>query len=169
MTGRLCVGVIVGAHGVKGSLRVKSFTARPADVAAYGPVEDEAGERRFHLRRVGETKGVVTVRIDGIDDRTAAESLKGVKLFVPRAALPAPADEEFYYADLVGLTAVRADGIELGKVQGVFDFGGGDVIEVVGPAGAVMYPFSRTVVVMVDVGQGRLVVDPPEEAADDGE
>ncbi len=160
---RLCVGVIVGAHGVKGTVRVKSFTERPADVAGYGPVEDETGTRRFRLKPVGEAKGVVTATIDGVGDRTAAEALKGMRLYVPRTALPLPEEEEFYYSDLVGLTAVLADGFELGKVRGVFDFGGGDVIEVLGSGGTRMFPFTRAVVPVVDIAGGRLVVDPPVE------
>jgi 16S rRNA processing protein RimM len=171
MSGRVCVGVVVGAHGVKGGVRVKSFTERAADVAAYGPVEDESGQRRFQLQTFGAAKGVVTVRIEGIGDRTAAEGLKGTRLYVPRSALPAPGDGEFYCSDLIGLRAVLADGTELGKVAGVFDFGGGDVIEVVGPQGPVMYPFTRAVVPTVDLAGRRLVVEPPieSEVAGDGE
>lgn len=159
---RVCVGVIVGAHGVRGAVRIKSFTVRAVDMAAYGPVENEAG-RHLRLRVAGENKGVVTATIDGIGDRTAAEALKGAKLYVPRAALPPPDDEEFYYSDLVGLSVALADGSELGKVRGVFDFGGGDVIEVLGPSGTVMFPFTRAVVPVVDVAGGRLVVEPPIE------
>ncbi len=175
MGDRVCLGIIVGAHGVKGAVRVKSFTERAADVAAYGAVEDEAGERRFRLQPLGEAKGVVTVAIDGVGDRNAAEALKGTKLYVARSALPPPAEEEFYYSDLVGLTAVLADGAELGKVKGVFDFGGGVLFEVAGPQGLRMYPFTLAVVPVVDVAGGRLVVEPPLEmeaeappAGDDG-
>ncbi len=171
---RLCVGVIVGAHGVKGTVRVKSFTERPADVAAYGPVEDETGQRCFRLKPVGEAKGVVTAMIDGVGDRTAAEALKGLRLYVPRAALPPAEEEEFYYSDLVGCKATLADGTELGVVKGVFDFGGGDVIEVAGPDGRAMYPFTRAVVPQVDIAGRVLVIDPPletevvEEEGNDG-
>jgi 16S rRNA processing protein RimM len=163
MPDRVCVGVIVGAHGVRGAVRIKSFTENPADLMAYGPVEDEAGRLRFRLSLIGETKAVLTARLDGVDDRTAAEALKGVKLFVARSALP-PADEgEFYYSDLVGLRAEAVDGTGLGQVIGVFDFGGGDIIEVSGPAGTAMYPFTRAVVPVVDIAGGRLVIDPPFE------
>jgi 16S rRNA processing protein RimM len=118
---------------------------------------------------MGGAKGVLTVRIDGVEDRSAAEALKGVKLYVPRSALPAPDEDEFYYSDLIGLTAVAMDGAELGKVRGVYDFGGGDVIELTGPQGTVMYPFTRAVVPVVDLAQGRIVIDPPAEIeASDG-
>ena len=171
MRERLCVGIIVGAHGIKGAVRIKSFTAEAADVAAYGPVEDQAGQRRFQLRLQGAVAkgGTVTARLDGVDSRDQAEALKGVRLFLRREALPATAEDEFYYSDLVGLTAVTVDGRELGRVKGVFDFGGGDVIEIGGPDGAAMFPFTRAVVPVVDLAAGRLVVEPPAEViAEDG-
>src|SRR4030081_1289386 len=108
----LCVGVITGPQGVRGAVRVKSFTAEPADVAAYGTVEDEAGQRRFELRIVGSAKGVVIAKIAGLDDRDAAERLKGTRLYVQRSALPAPAEDEFYHSDLIGLPMALPDGTE---------------------------------------------------------
>lgn len=162
MPDRVCVGVILGAHGLRGAVRIKSFTERPTDLAAFGPVEDEAG-RRFRLRPVGEVKGAVTAQLDGVVERNAAEALKGVKLFVARSALPPPEEEEFYYSDLIGLAVERIDGAPLGKVKAVFDFGGGDVIEVAGPDRTVMFSFTRTVVPVVDLAGRRLVVDPPVE------
>jgi len=163
MSERVCVGVILGAHGLKGAVRIKSFTERPVDVAAYGAVEDEAGGRRFRLRLVGEAKGAVMAQIEGIGERDAAEALKGQKLYVAKANLPVPGEEEFYCSDLVGLMATLADGTPMGTVKEVFDFGGGDVIEIVGPNGAVMLPFTKAVVPVVDVAGGRLVIEPPIE------
>ncbi|PKU25325.1 ribosome maturation factor RimM [Telmatospirillum siberiense] len=163
MSERVCVGVILGAHGLKGAVRIKSFTERAVDVAAYGAVEDEAGGRRFRLRLLGEVKGAVTARIEGIDERNAAEALKGLKLYVAKSSLPPPEEEEFYYSDLVGLKAELADGKAMGKVKGVFDFGGGDVIEIAGPDGTVMLPFTKAAVPVVDIAGGRLVVEPPIE------
>jgi 16S rRNA processing protein RimM len=163
MSERVCVGVILGAHGLKGAVRIKSFTERAVDVAAYGPVEDEAGLRSYRLRPVGETKGAVTAQIEGVSDREAAEAMKGVKLYVARSKLPAPEAEEFYYSDLIGLAAALADGTPLGTVKGVFDFGGGDVIEITGPKGAIMLPFTKAVVPVVDIAGGRLTVEPPIE------
>jgi 16S rRNA processing protein RimM len=168
MADRVCVGVIVGPHGVKGVVRIKSFTERAADVAAYGPVEDEAGDRRFALAIIGEAKGVVTARVDGVIDRSAAERLKGSRLYVRRTALPALADDEFYYSDLVGLRAELADGTLLGRVSGVFDFGGGDVIEVAGAGGPWLFSFTRAVVPLVDIAGGRVLVAPPPETEADG-
>jgi 16S rRNA processing protein RimM len=172
MSERVCVGVILGAHGLKGAVRIKSFTERAADVAAYGAVEDEASQRRFRLRLVGEAKGLVMAQIEGVGDRDAAEALKGLKLYVARANLPPAEEEEFYYSDLIGLSATLADGTPMGVVKGVFDFGGGDVIEIVGPHGAVMVPFTKAVFPVVDVAGGRLVVEPPveiEAGPEDGE
>src|SRR4051812_34261754 len=97
---RVCVGVVTGAHGVRGAVRLKSFTAEPEDVAAYGPLQDERGERHFALRLVGSAKGVLIAAISGIDDRDRAEALRGLRLYLPRSALPPPEEEEYYHADL---------------------------------------------------------------------
>jgi 16S rRNA processing protein RimM len=158
------VGVIVGAHGVRGAVRVKPFTAEPASVGAYGPVEDEAGTRRFELRVVGEGKGVVIATMKGVEDRNAAEALRGLRLYVARAALPAPAADEFYHADLIGLEAVTPAGVPLGRVRAVHDFGAGDSLELdLATGGTLLVPFTKAAVPEVDVAVGRLVVDPPEE------
>ena len=163
---RVCVGAIAGARGLNGDVWVKSFTAAPEDVAAYGPVSDAAGKRRFTLRVVGRGAGGVIARIDGIADRTAAEAVKGIELFVDRAVLPAPADDEFYFADLIGLTAERADapdeaGLLIGRVDDVHDFGAGAVLEVrLAQGGVAMVPFTREAVPAVDLARGRLLIAP---------
>ncbi len=144
-------------------MRIKSFTEKPADIGAYGPLSDAAGERQFALRVTGRAKGVVLARIDGVRDRTQAEALKGTQLFLPRAALPAPAADEYYYADLVGLAVEFADGTVVGTVRGVENFGAGDVLEVAArqPGGAVVtVPFNRAAVPVVDLDGGRIVVNP---------
>jgi 16S rRNA processing protein RimM len=159
---RICVGIITGAHGVRGAVRVKSFTADPKAVARYGPLEDESGERRFALRLVGSTKGVVVARLAGVADRDKAEALRGLRLYLPRAALPPPAEEEYYHADLIGLAAELADGSRVGEVRSIHDFGAGDTIEIVRPGQPpLMVPFTRAVVPIVDLAGGRLVIDPP--------
>jgi 16S rRNA processing protein RimM len=160
---RVCVGVIVGAQGVRGAVRVKPFTASPEAVAGYGPVEDEAGGRRFELTLVGQAKGVVVAKLDGVADRDAAAALKGVRLYVPRAALPPAEEEEWYHADLLGLAAVLRDGTALGRVKAVHAFGAGDSLEIERPDTApVMVPFTRAAVPVVDLAGGRVVIDPPE-------
>lgn len=164
---RVCVGVVTGPHGVTGAVRVKSFTARPEDVGAYGPLADEAGDRSFELRVVGVAKGVLIARLAGVTDRNRAEALRGLRLYLPRAALPPPAPEEYYHADLIGLDAVLSDGSLVGQVRAVHDFGAGDTLEVT-RAGAppAMVPFTRAVVPIVDFDRGRLVIEPPEGLLD---
>lgn len=173
---RVCVGAIAGARGLNGDVWVKSFTEAPEDVAAYGPVSDATGMRQFTLRVVGHGAGGVIARIDGIADRTAAEAVKGIELFVERTALPALADDEFYFADLIGLTAERAGvpdegaadegaadeaGRLIGRVADVYDFGAGAVLEVVlAQGGVAMVPFTREAVPAVDLGRGRLLIAP---------
>jgi 16S rRNA processing protein RimM len=159
---RVCVGVVTGAHGVRGAVRVKSFTADPRDVARYGPLENESGDRRFRLRLTGSAKGVVIAHLAGIDDRDQAEALRGLRLYLPRAALPPPGEEEYYHADLIGLEAALADGTPVGQVRAVHDFGAGDTLEIAPAAGPpVMVPFTRAIVPVVDLTAGRLVLDPP--------
>jgi 16S rRNA processing protein RimM len=159
---RVCVGVVTGAHGVRGAVRVKSFTADPAAVARYGPLEDESGERQFALRLIGSAKGVLVAKLAGIADRDQAEALRGLRLYLPRAALPPAGEDEYYHADLIGLAAALVDGTPLGQVRAVHDFGAGDTLEIVRPQGPpVVVPFTRAVVPLVDLAAGRLVVDPP--------
>ncbi len=171
---RVCLGAIAGAHGMEGLVRIKSFTEKPADIGAYGPLSDAAGERRFALSVTGRAKGVVLARIDGVTNRTQAEALKGTRLYLPRAALPAPAADEYYYADLVGLAVELPDGTAVGTVLGVDNFGAGDVLDVATrrPGGAVVaVPFTRAAVPVVDLDGGRIVVKPMPglfAAEDDG-
>lgn len=163
MADRVCLGAVTGAHGVRGLVKVKPFTENPDDVAAYGPVEDEPGGRRFALAVTGRQKDAVIVRVDGVTDRDAAEALRGTRFYVARSALPEPADGEFYHADLIGLAVVTAGGETLGRVTAMHDFGAGDLIEYVGADGKPrMLPFTEAAVPEVDIAGGRIVVDPPE-------
>lgn len=159
----VCLGVISGAHGVRGAVRIRTFTAAPEAIAAYGPVTDEAGARSFRLSFAGTARGQAIARIPGIADRDAAEALKGTRLYVPRDALPEPESEnEFYISDLVGLAAEKPDGTALGRILAVHDFGAGEVLEIGESfATSVMLPFTREVVPVVDVPGGKLVVEPP--------
>ena len=160
--GRVCVGRIIGARGLKGELCVRSFTADPEAVAAYGPLATDSGERVLRLRIVGTTKNAIVVRVDGIDDRAAAEALRGTGLYVDRAKLPPPAEDEFYHADLIGLVAVLAgsdSGRPLGEVAAVHDFGAGPLLEIeTSGAPPVLVPFTRKAVPEVDIAGGRIVV-----------
>ena len=120
---RVCVGVITGAHGIRGDVKITSYTARPEDVAAYGRPEDEAGSRRFELSVKTVGKRGVRASILGISDRDSAVELAGTRLYVTRAALPEAGENEFYHGDLIGLRVERDDGSPLGRVAGVSDFG----------------------------------------------
>ncbi len=166
---RLCVGVVVGVHGVKGQIRIKSFTANPLDLTNYGPLETATGQRwRLKGVAVG-VKGVVTAAIDGVTDRNQAEAMKGVKLYVQRDALPPPASDEFYVADLIGLRAVTVEGVERGVVTAVFDFGAGDIIEVSGEDGQILVPFTLRAVPKIDLAERSVTIDPPEMTGDEEE
>ncbi|MDF1587149.1 ribosome maturation factor RimM [Marinimicrococcus flavescens] len=168
--GLVCLAVITTAHGVRGALKLRCFTEEPENVAAYGPLCDEHGHELFELEIVGRTKGGVIVRARGIDDRDAAEALRGTHLYVPRERLPEPDEDEFYVEDLAGLEAVSPSGEVRGKVLGVFNFGAGDVVEIVTPEGRpLLVPFTREAVPEVDLAARRMVVDPPAESARGGE
>jgi 16S rRNA processing protein RimM len=166
---RVCLGVIVAAHGVRGQVKVKCFTAEPEGVAAYGELSDQTGMRRFRLRIVGRTKGGVVAQIEGVADRDAAEALKGTELHVARGALPEPEADEYYHADLIGLAVELGDGTPFGRVVALHDFGAGAMLEVAtGTTGAVLMPFTREVVPLVDIAGGRLVIVPPAEVLANG-
>jgi len=167
---RILVGAVAGAHGVRGEVKIKSFTEQVRDVAAYGPVEDESGTRRFAIKIRGEAKGLVIASLDGVGDRNAAEALKGLRLYVPRAALGkkpkrAPkGSDRWFVADLVGLAAVDTNGAALGTVKNVANYGAGDILEVTTMAGETqLYAFTKRTVPEVDIANGRVVIDPPVE------
>lgn len=165
---QICVGVVTGPQGVGGAVRIKSFTARPEDIAAYGPLADQTGTRQLELRLVGAAKGVLIGRLPGVEDRNRAEALRGLRLYLPRAALPQPEEDEYYHADLIGLDAVLADGTAIGRVRAVHDFGADDTLEIErSGAPPLMVPFTRRVVPMIDITAGCLVIDPPPGLLDD--
>lgn len=161
---KLCVGVIVGAHGVRGDLRVKSFTAAPQDLVSYGALTDASGARQFRMRVLGVARGLLRVHMDGVEDRNAADALAGIELYIPRDRLPAPEEDEFYHSDLVGLRAERPDGSFYGTVRALHDFGAGEIIEIaLTQGGAAMLPFTRAVAPEIDLEAGRMVIVPPED------
>ena len=169
MTERLCIGVVAGVHGVRGALRIKAFTADPADLTSYGALTTEAGQT-WRLKGASvDGKGVVTAKVDGVEDRTQAEALKGTKLYIERGALPEANEDEFYIADLIGLPAETPTGEPLGTIKAVYNFGAGDVVEVSGEQGEILVPFTLKAVPVVDVKARRVVIDPPEltEAEED--
>ena len=159
---RVCLGQIGAAHGVRGEVRLRSFTADPAAIASYGPLESEDG-RIFEIETMRPAKDHFVATFSGVADRNAAERLVNIKLYVPRERLPAPDEpDEFYHADLIGLAVVDRAGQKLGTVIAVHNFGAGDLIEVRPDAGGKteLLPFDDAHVPMVDVAAGKIVVDP---------
>ncbi|WP_417513382.1 ribosome maturation factor RimM [Minwuia sp.] len=162
---RVLLAAITGAHGVSGRVRLKTFTEEPRSVGSYGPLSDESGERRFEIRITGSTKDGVIAEIEGVRKREAAEALKGTGLYAERSALPElEAEEDFYHADLIGLTAETTEGQRLGTVRAIYDFGAGDVLDVKPSKGkGYLLPFTREVVPVVDLENGRLQIVLPDE------
>ena len=165
---RICLGQIGAPHGVRGEVRLHSFTADPTAIASYGPLETEDG-RIFEIESLRPAKHALVAKLSGIADRDAAERLVNIKLFVPRDRLPEPADaDEFYHADLVGLRAVDYAGRECGTVVAVHNFGAGDLIELQPPDGArtELLPFDAATVPEVNIADGYLIVEVPATDAE---
>lgn len=157
------LGAVIGAQGLKGEVKVKTFTQSPARLGAYGPLHTKDG-KRFRVLSVREARDAAVVALDGVNDRNAAEALKGAELFVPRAALPKEEADEFYHADLVGLRAEDTEGRAMGTIRAVHNFGAGDVLEIVRDDGdEVFLPFTREVAQEIDIEGGRIVIAAPEE------
>jgi len=161
---RICVARIGAAHGIKGEVKLWTFTADPAAVADYGPLESQDGTQRFEIEALRPAKDHLVVRLSGVRDRDAAARLTNLDLYVARDRLPAPAAEEFYHADLIGLRAEDRDGIALATIVGIHDFGAGDLLELRPPGAAdtVLMPFNAATVPVVDIAGGRIVIDPPQ-------
>jgi 16S rRNA processing protein RimM len=162
---RICVARIGAAHGVKGEVKLWSFTADPAAVADYGPLESEDGLQRFEIEAMRPAKDHLVARLSGVHDRDAAQRLTNMRLYVARERLPAPAPDEFYHADLIGLRAESRDGAELATIVAIHDFGAGDLLELraTGASATVLMPFTAATVPVVDIAGGRIVIDPPQD------
>jgi len=165
-SGRVAIGAVTGAHGVKGQFKVKPFTESPRDIAAYGPVQ--AGDRSLNLSVCGITStGLVIAAASGITDRDSAAALRGTRLEVDRSALPDAGTDEIYHADLIGLSVETVDGDKLGRIAALHDFGAGEIAEVRPPRGpTVMLPFDAAFVPEIDLEARRVVVAPPEGLLD---
>ena len=156
-------GIIVGAQGVRGLVRVKTFTETPSAIADYGPLFNESGDRQFTVTLVEARPTVAIVKIDGVASREAAEALKGLMLNISRSALPEVDEDEFYHADLVGLIAETDAEGRIGVVSSLDDFGAGELIEIALDAGGapLVCPFTMVAVPIVDIAGGRVVLNPP--------
>lgn len=163
-TTRVLLGRIGAAQGLRGAVRIQSYCADPLDIASYGPLHTKSG-KTLTLTSARLAKNMVIAEIEGVGDRTAAEAMNGVELFVPRDRLPvADDDDDFYYADLIGLLVRSVEGQVLGTVAHVDDYGAGAVIEIGFEDGkSALFAFTRAIVPEVNLAGGYLVLVPPEE------
>jgi len=172
----ILLGEIGAAHGIRGEVSIRTFTENPADIAVYGPLSDKAGKRTFTIAGLRITPKTVIARFKGVEDRTAAEKLRNIGLYVKRGSLPELEPGAYYHEDLAGLTVVDASGAEVGSVLGVVNYGAGDLVEIARPQEreTLLLPFTNAAVPLVDVPGGRVTVVIPAfvdaedpEAADD--
>lgn len=168
MTKRILLGEITTAHGIRGEVVIRAYTADPADIASYGPLTDSTGKRTFSLSNIRDTGKGVHARIAGIATRTDAEALRGTQLYVARNALPPPNDGDYYHEDLVGLSAVTADGTSIGNIIAVQNFGAGDLLEIrlTGGSKSEFVPFTDTYAPTIDISGGRIIVVMPVMVGD---
>ncbi len=166
MTDRIIVGAIAGSFGVQGEVRLKSFCADPAAIAGYGPLYIEDGSRSFKVKLTKAVSGGLGARLTGIATKEQADALRGTSLFADRDKLPRLPDDEFYHADLIGLTVKDPGGALIGTVQAVHNHGAGDLLEISGPGmkTSLLLPFTKAAVPTVDLAARIIIADPPEEA-----
>ncbi len=160
----ICVASIAGAFGVKGEVRLKSYTSDPEAIEAYNPLVTQDGTRSFDVGVLRPIKNGLSVRLSSVTTKEDADALKGVELFVPRSRLPSLPDDEYYHTDLIGLEVRDTGGTLLGTVKSVQNHGAGDLLEIQGAGlrATVLLPFTLAVVPTVDLSAGRIIADPPE-------
>ena len=164
MAAPVCVARIGAAHGVRGAVKLWTFTEDPLAVQSYGPLTTKDGTRQFEIAQLRAAKDHLVATFKGVATRNDAERLNGIELYVPREKLPATDDGEYYHTDLIGLAAVSATDEPLGRVIAIHNFGAGDIIEIAPPKGATMLlPFTNAVVPTVDIAGGRVVIELPQE------
>jgi 16S rRNA processing protein RimM len=160
------IGVFGVAQGVRGEIRIKSFTGEPAALAAYGPLTDAERSRAFAFERLRRLRDdMLVAKVKGVESREAAAALTGVQIFARRGQLPPPGLDEFYYDDLVGLLVVTSDGERVGRVITLSNFGAGDILEIAPEGGgeALLLPFTKAVAPTIDFAAGTIVIEPPRE------
>jgi 16S rRNA processing protein RimM len=169
MAAHICIARIGAAHGVRGAVKLWTFTDDPLAVKSYGPLTTKDGARQFEVTQAREAKDHLVATLKGITTREEAERLNGIELYVARDQLPATDDDEYYHADLIGLAAVNAANEPLGRVIAIHNFGAGDIIEIAPPQGtSLLLPFTNAVVPTVDIAAGRVVIELPDEIEGDG-
>src|SRR3979490_3293668 len=163
MAAHICIARIGAAHGVRGAVKLWTFTEDPLAVKAYGPLLTKDGARSFEVATAREAKGHLVATLKGIATREDAERLNGLELYVAREKLPATENDEYYHADLIGLAAVNAANEPIGRVLAIHNFGAGDIIEIAPPQGPpLLLPFTNAVVPTVDLKGGRVVIELPQ-------
>jgi len=170
MSSLICVARIGAAHGVRGAVKLWTFTEDPLAVTRYGPLSTKDGARQFEVTQAREARDHLVATFKGVTTRDDAERLNGLELYVARDRLPATDEDEYYHTDLIGLAAVTAANKPLGEVIAIHNFGAGDIIEIAPPAGSsIMLPFSNAVVPTVDLAARRVVITLPQEIGGDDE
>jgi 16S rRNA processing protein RimM len=164
----LLVAQVGGAHGVRGELKITTFTADPMALTGYRNLLRQDGTPAVAIASARPVKGGLVARLKGVEDRNAAEAMRGLKLYITRDVLPEPEEDEFYLADLIGLTVETATGELLGKVKAVHDFGAGDLLEIQPKTGASWWlPFTREAVPEVRIADGKIIAAPPTVVEDE--
>ena len=168
MAAPVCVARIGAAHGVRGAVKLWTFTEDPLAVTRYGALSTKDGTRQFEVTHAREAKGFLVATLKDVTTRNEAERLNGVELYIAREKLPATEADEYYHADLIGLAAVTTADAPLGRVIAIHNFGAGDIIEIAPPSGGTMLlPFSNAVVPTVDIKGGRVLIELPQEIEGD--
>jgi 16S rRNA processing protein RimM len=164
MVAHICIARIGAPHGVRGAVKLWTFTEDPLAVKRYGPLATKDGGRSFEVTHAREAKGHLVATLKGVATREDAERLNGIELYIAREKLPATDADEYYHADLIGLAAVSAAGEPIGRVTAIHNFGAGDIIEIAPPNAATMLlPFTNAVVPSVDLAGGCVVIELPAE------
>jgi 16S rRNA processing protein RimM len=168
MAAPICVARIGAAHGVRGAVKLWTFTEDPLAVTRYGPLSTRDGARQFEVTHAREARGFLVATLKGVTNRDEAERLNGVELYIAREKLPATEADEYYHADLIGLAAITTAGAPLGRVIAIHNFGAGDILEIAAASGGtILLPFSNAVVPTVDILGGRVVIELPDEIEGD--
>ena len=168
MPALICVARIGAAHGVRGAVKLWTFTEDPLAVRRYGLLSSKDGKRQFEVAQAREAKDHLVATFKGVTTRDEAERLNGIELYIARDKLPATDPDEYYHADLIGLAAVSTTGDVLGRVLAIHNFGAGDIIEIAPPKGpTLLLPFTNAVVPEVDIDGERVVIALPQEIEGD--
>ncbi len=157
---KVCLGAIVGVHGIRGEVKIKCFCDDEKHLTAYGALSNEQGDMSLDIKIVGHSKDLLRAKIKGVEDRTTAENYIGTGLYIERDKLPSLDEEEFYHADLIGLDVRNNQGESLGEVNAIYNFGAGDILEIKSKDGVLeMLPFNKTFVPTINIKDGYIIVE----------